>query len=93
MAIQSMVTRRDYNGNVWGASQRVSIDQALKIGTINGAYASHEEHVKGSITAGKYADFVMLERDPHDVPPTEIKDIKIVRTVVGGRTMYPKSES
>jgi predicted amidohydrolase YtcJ len=93
MAIQSMVTRKDYNGNTWGLSQRVSVDEALRIGTINGAYASHEEHVKGSITAGKYADFVMLEKDPHDVNPDEIKDIKIVRTVVGGKTMFPKSES
>jgi predicted amidohydrolase YtcJ len=93
MAIQSMVTRKDYNGNIWGANQRVSVDDALRIGTINGAYASHEEHVKGSITAGKYADFVMLEQDPHDVSPDEIKDIKIARTVVGGKTMYPKSES
>jgi predicted amidohydrolase YtcJ len=93
MAMQSMVTRRDYNGNVWGANQRVTVDEALRIGTINGAYASHEEHVKGSIAAGKYADFVMLEKDPHDVNPEEIKDIKVVRTVVGGKTMHPKSES
>ena len=49
--------------------------------------------MKGSITAGKLADFVMLEKDPHDVDPDEIKEIKIVRTVVGGKTMYPKSES
>jgi predicted amidohydrolase YtcJ len=93
MAIQSMVTRTDYNGNVWGANQRVTVDEALRIGTINGAYASHEEHVKGSIAEGKYADFVMLEKDPHDVSPGEIKDIKIVRTVVGGKTVYPNSES
>jgi predicted amidohydrolase YtcJ len=93
MALQSMVTRKDYNGNVWGTSQRVTVDEALRIGTINGAYASHEEHVKGSITAGKYADFVMLDKDPHDVNPEEIKDLKIIRTVVGGKTMYPKSES
>ena len=93
MAIQSMVTRKDYNGNVWGPRQSVTVDEALTIATINGAYASHEEHVKGSITAGKLADFVMLEKDPHDVNPDEIKDIKVVRTVVGGKTMYPKNES
>jgi predicted amidohydrolase YtcJ len=92
MAIQSMVTRTDYNGNVWGAQQKVTVDEALRIGTINGAYASHEEHVKGSISPGKYADFVMLEKDLHDVNPHEIKDIKIVRTVVGGKTMYPTNE-
>ena len=47
MAIQSMVTRKDYNGNVWGPRQKVTVDEALTIATINGAYASHEEHVKG----------------------------------------------
>jgi predicted amidohydrolase YtcJ len=93
MALQSMVTRKDYNGNVWGPSQRVTVDEALTIATINGAYASHEEQVKGSITAGKYADFVMLEKDPHDVSPDAIKEIRIMRTVVGGKTMYPKNES
>jgi predicted amidohydrolase YtcJ len=93
MAIQSMVTRKDYEGNVWGPRQRVTVDEALMIGTINGAYASHEEHLKGSITAGKLADFVMLEKDPHDVNPDEIKDIKVVRTVVGGKVMHPKSET
>jgi predicted amidohydrolase YtcJ len=93
MALQSMVTRKDFSGNVWGPSQRVTLDEALTIATINGAYASHEENVKGSITAGKYADFVMLEKDPHDVNPDEIKGIKIIRTVVGGNTVYPKNES
>jgi predicted amidohydrolase YtcJ len=88
MALQSMVTRKDYNGNVWGPRQKVSVDEALTIATTNGAWASHEEQVKGTITAGKYADFVMLEKDPHDVEPDTIKDIKISRTVVGGRVVY-----
>jgi predicted amidohydrolase YtcJ len=88
MAMQSLVTRKDYAGRVWGAEQRVSIDEALTIGTINGAYASYEEHVKGSITVGKYADFVILEKDPHEVDPDRLKDIRVVRTVVGGKTAY-----
>jgi hypothetical protein len=93
MAIQSMVTRTDYKGRVWGANQKVTVDEALTIGTINGAYASSEEAIKGSITAGKLADFVFLENDPHDVPPNEIMNIKINRTVVGGKTVYPKQNS
>ena len=93
MAIQSMVTRRDYRGREWGPNQRVSVDEALRIGTIHGAYASYEEQLKGSITAGKLADFVLLERDPHDVDPSQIKDIKVVRTVAGGRTVHPKGEA
>jgi predicted amidohydrolase YtcJ len=90
MAIQSMVTRTDYKGREWGPNQKVSVDEALRIATINGAYASSEEGIKGSISAGKLADFVILEKDPHEVDPGAIKDIKIVRTVVGGKTMYPK---
>lgn len=93
MAIQSMVTRRDYQGREWGPNQKVTIDEALRIATINGAYASYEERVKGSITAGKYADFVMLEQDPAEVDPDAIKDIRIARTVVGGRTMFPKGDA
>ena len=93
MAIQSMVTRRDYRGREWGPNQKVTLDEALRIGTINGARASYEEAVKGSITPGKLADFVVLEQDPHTVPPDAILKIKIARTVVGGKTMFPKSSS
>ena len=74
---------------MWGASQRVSVDLALRIGTIHGARASYEQRDKGTITAGKLADFVILERDPHDVDPEDIKNIGVVRTVVGARTMHP----
>jgi len=91
MAIQSMVTRKDYAGRVWGANQKVTVDQALTIATINGAYASSEEQLKGSIAPGKLADFVMLEQDPHDVDPDQIKNIRVHRTVVGGTTMYPRA--
>jgi len=88
MALQSMVTRKDFAGRVWGPSQRIDLDQALKICTLHGAYASHEEHEKGSITAGKLADFVLLAESPYDVEPDRIKEIEVVRTVVGGETVH-----
>lgn len=88
MAIQAMVTRTGWNGETWGANQRVSVDEALLINTLNGAYNSHEEAIKGSITAGKLADFVVLAEDPHRIDPSKIKDIKIYRTVTGGLTVY-----
>ncbi|MDA1371662.1 MAG: amidohydrolase [Proteobacteria bacterium] len=88
MALQSMVTRKDFDGRIWGPNQRISIDEAIRICTRNGAYASFEEDSKGSITAGKLADFVILADDPHEVDPDQIKNIEIVRTVVGGSTMY-----
>jgi predicted amidohydrolase YtcJ len=88
MALQSMVTRTDYAGRVWGPEQRVTVDQALQVATINGAYASYEEDVKGSIRVGKYADFVVLEKDPREVDPMTLKDVRVVRTVLGGRTTH-----
>ena len=88
MAIQSMVTRKDVKGRVWGPQQRVSVTEAMRICTMNGAYASFEENSKGSLSPGKLADYVILEKDPHDVDPDSIIDIKIVQTVLGGRTTY-----
>ena len=88
MAIQSMVTRKDLSGRVWGANQRISVTEAMRICTMHGAYASFEEDIKGSLTPGKLADFVILEKDPHDVDPDSIVDIKILRTVLGGRTTF-----
>lgn len=88
MAIQSMVTRKDMRGRIWGPSQRIGVTEAMRICTMHGAYASFEEDIKGSLTAGKLADFVILEKDPHQVDPDSIKDIKVVQTVMGGRTTY-----
>lgn len=90
MAIQSMVTRKDYKGRIWGPNQCITVDQALQVCTRNAARASFEENIKGSISAGKLADFVVLENDPHRVDPDQIKEIEIVRTVVGGKTVFPK---
>jgi len=88
MGMQGMVTRTGWNGETWGANQRISVEEALRINTINGAYNSHEEAIKGSITPGKLADFVVLADDPHTVDKEKIKDIQIVRTVTGGATVY-----
>jgi predicted amidohydrolase YtcJ len=88
MGMQGMVTRKGWDGKTWGANQRISVDEALRVNTINGAYASGEEASKGSIAPGRLADFVVLAADPHTVDPETIKDIQVVRTVVGGSTVY-----
>ena len=88
MGIQGMVTRTGWDGTTWGANQRISVDEAIRVNTYHGAWASKEEALKGSITTGKLADFVLLADDPHSVTPDRIKDIAIVRTVVGGATAY-----
>jgi len=64
------------------------VDEALRVNTLNGAYASREEAIKGSIAPGKLADFVVLSEDLHTVDKEKIKDVQIVRTVVGGSTVY-----
>ena len=62
--------------------------EALRINSYNGAFASREEAIKGSISVGKLADFVLLSDDPLSIDPNRIKDIKVVRTVTGGRSVY-----
>jgi predicted amidohydrolase YtcJ len=88
MAMQGMVTRTGWNGETWGANQKISLDEALRVNTINGAYNAREEKSKGSITPGKLADFVVLADDFHTLGEAKIKDIQIVSTVVGGKTVY-----
>jgi predicted amidohydrolase YtcJ len=88
MAIQGMITRTGWDGKTWGANQRITVEEALRVLTLNGAYNSHEEAIKGSITPGKLADFVVLADDPLTMPQDKIKDVQIVRTVVSGSPVY-----
>lgn len=88
MAIQGMATRTGWDGKTWGVNQRISIAEALRVNTLHGAYNSREEAIKGSISPGKLADFVVLAEDPFTVAAGKIKDIGIARTVVGGKTAY-----
>ena len=88
MALQSSVTRTDSSGKVWGARQRVSVEEALRIGTVHGAYASYEENRKGSLQPGKLADLVVLGQDPLRVEPSKLIEIPVERTMAGGRWVY-----
>jgi predicted amidohydrolase YtcJ len=88
MALQSSVTRTDKKGNVWGPHQRISIEEALRVGTLHGAYASYEESLKGSIEPGKLADCVVLGADPIRTHPSELINIQVERTMVGGRWVF-----
>ena len=68
--------------------ERITVDDALRVYTVNGAYASFEENVKGSIEAGKLADLVVLSHDPRTIPSNKIKDIRVETTIMGGRVGY-----
>jgi predicted amidohydrolase YtcJ len=88
MALQSEVGRTDIKGTVWGASQRISVEEAIGVGTINGAYASFEESLKGSLEAGKLADLVVLGRDPRREHPSTLVTIPVERTLAGGKWVF-----
>jgi predicted amidohydrolase YtcJ len=88
MALQSEVTRTDMKGNVWGPQQKITLEEAIRVGTINGAYASYEENLKGSIEPGKLADLVVLGRDVFKEDPSNIVNIPIERTMVGGKWVW-----
>jgi predicted amidohydrolase YtcJ len=88
MALQSEVTRTDIKGNVWGPRQRITVEEALRVGTLHGAYASFEERLKGSIEPGKLADLVVLGRDPLREPPSSLIEIPVEKTMVGGAWVY-----
>ena len=72
----------------WYPANRIGVEAALRHYTIDAAYAGFEEQHKGTISAGKSADFVVLSRDILAVPPHELLETKILLTVMGGRETY-----
>ena len=85
------VNRFGLSGKVRGPEERVSVHQALRMVTIDAAFSLGVEDKLGSIAAGKFADFAVLERDPYTVPKEKIRDIRVWGTVVGGK-VFPASE-
>ncbi|MBE6036072.1 MAG: amidohydrolase [Clostridiales bacterium] len=82
------VNRIGRSGTVIGEDQKVSVYDALRAVTIEGAYQYFEEDSKGTLEPGKRADLVILDRSPLETDPMEIKDIKVLETVKDGRTVY-----
>ncbi|MFA7418453.1 MAG: amidohydrolase [Melioribacteraceae bacterium] len=84
----SAVTRKDGNGNVFYPEQKMTRLEALKSYTVNGAYASFEEDAKGTIERGKYADLVVLSKDLLNCSDEEIKNTKVLYTIINGKVTY-----
>ncbi|MDR0662516.1 MAG: amidohydrolase [Spirochaetaceae bacterium] len=91
--LYAAVTRQDRDGqppNGWYSNQALTREEALRSFTIWGAYAAFAEKNRGSLEAGKYADFVVLDRDIMTCPADEIKDITALKTVIGGEVVYER---
>ena len=87
--IWAAVVRRDLeSGQILAPEECISVEQALTLYTGNGAYAGFEEDRKGSLEPGKLADFIVIDRDVLTVPADELKDVKVLETFVGGRSVY-----
>jgi predicted amidohydrolase YtcJ len=92
--IYQMVTRRhQISGKVYGPEQRISLDEALKTFTLNGAYLTFDEDIRGSLEAGKLADLVILDADLANVEPEALLTMseRVLLTMVGGKIMYQKA--
>ncbi len=88
LAVWAAVNRVSTGGRVIGAAQRVTPLEALRMVTIDAAWQNFEEKIKGSIEPGKLADFVILAENPLTVAPAAIRNIAILETIVGGRSVY-----
>jgi predicted amidohydrolase YtcJ len=84
------VTRKMKDGNVFFGDQKMTREEALRSYTLNGAYASFEENIKGSLTPGKLADITVLSKDIMTIPDDEILSTEVLYTIIGGKVLYRK---
>jgi predicted amidohydrolase YtcJ len=92
--IYAAVTRRtldDKHPNGWVPEQKIGVEDALRAYTVNAAYASFEESIKGSLERGKLADLVLLDSDITRIAPETIRDAKVLMTIVGGKVVFEKN--
>ncbi|MFH2112523.1 MAG: amidohydrolase family protein, partial [Candidatus Bathyarchaeota archaeon] len=86
--IYEAVTRRTSSGRVVGPEEAIGVMDALWVYTWNGAYLGKDEGLLGSVEPGKLADLIVLDRDILSCPVEEIKDIRVLTTIVGGQVVY-----
>lgn len=90
--LSATVTRRSRSGDIIGPVHRVPVETALKAMTLWPAWQHFEEDTKGSIEAGKLADFVILSADPLQTPEEDLAGLKVLETIKAGRTVYQRPE-
>jgi len=91
--LNGLVTRTGFDGEPaggWYPEQSVDVNTALRSMSAGNAYASFQEDKLGALTVGRYADFTVLEEDPREVPESELLNIEVVMTVVGGEVTFER---
>lgn len=91
--VYAVVTRQTLDGKNaegWIPAQIISLEEAIRGYTINGAYVEFSEDIKGSIEKGKLADFVVLNQNLFEIPPEKIKETKVQMTIFNGKIVYRK---
>jgi predicted amidohydrolase YtcJ len=90
VGVYAAVTRKGMSGRVWGADERVSVQDAIRAYTINSAYINFDETQKGTLEPGKLADMVVMGDDLLTMDPNRLKDARVDMTIVGGRVLYER---
>ncbi len=93
LALYALVTRKNRFGQPIAPQEAISRKEALRAYTQAGAWLTREEHLKGTIEVGKWADLAVLDRDYFAVPEEEIKAVQVERTIVGGKTVWDKGDN
>lgn len=88
LGIHDFVNRRTASGAEFGPAETITVEQALRAYTVDSAYASHEEDIKGTLSIGKVADFTVLSDDLLQVPAEALRDVGVGATVVGGEVRF-----
>ncbi len=94
--VYAAVTRATLDGknpNGWFPDQKLTVAEAIEAYTMGSAYAEFQENVKGSITPGKLADMVVLSEDIFSIDPAKIRDVKVLKTVVGGKVVWGEKQN
>jgi predicted amidohydrolase YtcJ len=92
LSIASAVSRRTFHGLQLDTAQQVTVYEALQMHTLGGAYALGEEHTRGTLEVGKFADLIALDRDPRQVPADELCEVTVTDVFLAGEPVFSRSE-
>jgi predicted amidohydrolase YtcJ len=92
VGIYAAVTRKGMTGTVYGPDEAITMEEAIRVYTLLGAYLNFEEDVKGSLEPGKYADMIVLSDDLMTIDPERIMDVEVEKTWVAGELVYEANQ-